>query len=144
MPAIGQQAPSLVPFRPVLVSEIPSEWHVQDERQIAEARASYGMAPDAPLRAVTVLEVPDMQPFWAYEAWSRAHAASDHVPILVVSRSDFRDGGAGAEEAARDSLRSLLQTGRPSLCWARVFVRAPGVPWRCPYVSPILYADGHS
>ena len=125
MPATGQQTPTLVPFRPVLLSEIPSEWHVQDERQTAEARASYGLAPDAPLQSIVVLEVPDLRPFWAYNAWSKNQTATDHVPVLVVSRSDFRSGGAEAEEAVRDSLRSLLQTGRPSLCWARVFVRVP-------------------
>ena len=51
-------------FRPILQSEIPPEWHRVDARQLAEAKRTFGLPEDQPVRAVTCIELPDRQPFW--------------------------------------------------------------------------------
>ena len=109
-------------FRPILQSEIPPEWHRVDSRQVAEAKRALGLPDDQPVRAVTCIELPDMQPFWAYEQWASQQGHQNQVQVMVVSLDSFRGGGQAALAGARESLRLLLETGRPALHWSRAFV----------------------
>ena len=112
-----QHGAALVQFRPVMASETLVEWNGASPRQEAEARLQLGA--EAVSRTVC-LEVPDMQPFRAYArwAWDRQQLAPcNEVPVAVMSVDSFRGGGAAAEAAARASLRSLINTGRPELYW---------------------------
>ena len=121
-PLLFQNLADAATFRPILQSEIPPEWHNVDARQLAEARRAFGLPEDQPVRAVTCIELPDMQPFWAYERWASQQGQQNQVRFVVVSMDSFRGGGQAAMAGARESLRLLLHTGRPALHWSRAFV----------------------
>ena len=117
-----------VEFRPVMVSEIPPEWRVQDPAQVAQAGRAFGNTQEGqPVTSVVCVEVPDLMPFWAYTAWARSRTeAGGEVPIMVVAMDAFRGGGTEAQAAARCSLRCLLESGRPALLFARAYVLGHG------------------
>jgi hypothetical protein len=121
-------AAGLPPFQPVLQSEVPAEWRQVDPRQLEEARVSMGLPAGTSMEAVTVIELPDLPPFWAYTNWKKGRGRADEVAVMVVANDVFRGGGQQAESAKRESLRSLLYTGRPALHWIRVFVPAGSGP----------------
>ena len=62
---------TLVQLQPIMAPEVPAEWHRTDPQPEAAARASFEDSQDGqPARALVCVEVPDLQPFWAYAAWS--------------------------------------------------------------------------
>ena len=120
-------AGSLVQFQPIMASEIPPEWLRSDPRQEADARANFGESQGGqPVKPVVCVEVPDLQPFWAYAAWSRSRQDSNEVPVMVTAMDSFRGGGDGAQADARSSLRSLISTGKPELFWVKAWVLGDG------------------
>ena len=78
----------------------------------------------------TVVELPDYPWAWHYERWSRTAAAEAEqrgersLGVMVVSRSEFRKLPTERQSAdqAGAVLHSLIETGRPLLLFARVFV----------------------
>ena len=114
-------------FQPIMASEILAELQRTDPQQEATARASFGENQDSqPVRAGVCVEVPDLQLFWAYAAWSHRRCRPHEVPVMVTAMDSFRGGGEAAQADARASLRSLISTGRPELFWVKAWVLGDG------------------
>ena len=63
------------------------------------------------------VEVPELPPFLLW----RAHCLTEDgsLPVVVSNREDFRR--SRGDDATRDSLRQLLDHGRPSPLYVRIF-----------------------
>ena len=125
------------PFRAWRWSEVPPEWQVPCSAADIRRAAEDMQVPESSIRSYVVVEVPDFLWAWRYQAWhSQASEGSRTdtdaiVPIMLVSRSDFRNDTPRTQEALyRQCLRDLLTTGRPSPLWSRVWAIEPRQEFR--------------
>ena len=115
-------------------SELPEEWSVRLSplsEGYARAAAEFGV-PVSQIEAHVVLEMPDVPWSWAYQRWHNAMLEADTsldkpIPVMVVAREDVRNASPTEREVRfRQSLRAILETGRPDPLWRRVWTLRPG------------------
>ena len=125
VPGVG---PRGVPYRVVNTSEIPEEW---SRPTPPEARIRVSKTQGIPLSQLDryiAIEVPDIPLFWQYHQWLvtgpfASTLNTDIVPVVIVNRQDFiRQRG---QDAFRQTLVSLIDTGRPALLWLHLWAKRP-------------------
>jgi hypothetical protein len=121
------------PFTLWRESELPEEWSNRLSplsEGHARAAAEFGV-PASRIECYTVVEMPDFPWSWAYQRWHNTMLESDTsldkpVFIMVVARESFRDAPPAEREVLfRQSLRAILDTGRPAPLWSRVWSLRP-------------------
>ena len=115
------------PLRTWHWSEVPPEWQTPCSAADIRRAARNLQVPESSIRSQVVVELPDFPWAWHYQAWHNQASEQGHsdadaiVPIMLVSRSEFRN----ETQQTQQCLRDMLTTGRPSPLWSRVWAIEP-------------------
>ena len=77
-------------FQLLTTNDLPLAWLIPVSPGTLEyAALQMGLQPDK-LQPLVVVELPDFPWVWKYQGWAQSQQVPDALPILVVSRSEFR------------------------------------------------------
>ena len=109
-------------FRLITEADLTGGWNVEvSAGSLQYAADRMGVAPDDLLPCV-VVELPDYPWAWKYQQWACQNYVDGALPVMVVGPEEYRgQGRAACQAAARETYRSIFETGRPAPFYARIF-----------------------
>ncbi len=98
--------------------DIPAEWRAMQVEQDGMAEAG-GVSQDPQLQFHVALEMPDYPLCRAWMEWYASPPFPADVAVVVTAREAWSD----RKEKERETLRSLIQYGKPAPVWVASWYR---------------------
>ena len=114
-------------FKRVTRAEVPTEWAEAARKPVPEWIArDLGFPNDTPMDKEVCLELPDFTIAYDWQKWYQQHPdQNDCVGVIITPRDEWKN----RRQALENTLRELINEGRPALIWnIAYFPSSPTTP----------------